>query len=58
MTNSLKLSVAAEGVENSSQLAFLKAHRCNEGQGYFFGHLDGRAIFSLPVKQYVRLISR
>ena len=38
MANSLKLNVVAEGVENSSQLAFLKAHKCTEGQGYFFGH--------------------
>ena len=38
MANSLKLSVVAEGVENSNQLAFLKAHHCKEGQGYFFGH--------------------
>ena len=38
MANSLKLNVVAEGVENSQQLAFLKAHQCTEGQGYFFGH--------------------
>ena len=38
MANSLSLSVVAEGVENSHQLAFLKAHHCKEGQGYFFGH--------------------
>ena len=38
MANSLKLNVVAEGVENSQQLAFLKAHHCKEGQGYFFGH--------------------
>ena len=37
MANSLKLNVVAEGVENSSQLAFLKKHHCKEGQGYFFG---------------------
>ncbi len=38
MGNSLKLRVVAEGVENASQLAFLKARHCEEGQGYFFGH--------------------
>ena len=38
MANCLKLNVIAEGVENSNQLAFLKTHRCEEGQGYFFRH--------------------
>jgi diguanylate cyclase (GGDEF)-like protein/PAS domain S-box-containing protein len=38
MGNSLKLKVVAEGVETPSQLAFLKARRCEEGQGYFFSH--------------------
>ncbi len=38
MGNSLKLKVVAEGVETYSQLAFLKARNCEEGQGYFFSH--------------------
>ena len=38
MANSLNLRVIAEGIENANQLAFLKAHHCQEGQGYFFGH--------------------
>ena len=38
MGNSLKLKVVAEGVETPSQLAFLKAHHCEEGQGYFYSH--------------------
>ena len=38
MGNSLKLKVVAEGVETLSQLAFLKARHCEEGQGYFFNH--------------------
>ncbi|MBC7755924.1 MAG: EAL domain-containing protein [Bdellovibrio sp.] len=38
MGNSLKLKVVAEGVETASQLAFLKARHCEEGQGYFFSH--------------------
>ena len=38
MANSLNLRVIAEGIENANQLAFLKAHHCEEGQGYLFGH--------------------
>jgi len=34
--HSLKLKVVAEGVESEAQLKFLKAHRCDETQGYYF----------------------
>ncbi|MHC8357697.1 putative bifunctional diguanylate cyclase/phosphodiesterase [Pseudomonas sp. LB3P81] len=33
---SLKLNIIAEGVETLEQLNFLKAHQCEEGQGYYF----------------------
>ncbi|CAD5200780.1 putative bifunctional diguanylate cyclase/phosphodiesterase [Pseudomonas sp. FEN] len=33
---SLNLNIIAEGVETLDQLAFLKAHDCEEGQGYYF----------------------
>jgi diguanylate cyclase (GGDEF)-like protein/PAS domain S-box-containing protein len=33
---SLNLRVIAEGVENEQQMAFLRAHRCDEVQGYYF----------------------
>lgn len=36
MAHSMGLSVIAEGVENAAQLAFLRVHRCDEFQGYYF----------------------
>jgi diguanylate cyclase (GGDEF)-like protein/PAS domain S-box-containing protein len=36
MGKNLHQRVVAEGVEDEEQLAFLKAHECNEAQGYLF----------------------
>jgi diguanylate cyclase (GGDEF)-like protein/PAS domain S-box-containing protein len=36
MGRSLKLRVVAEGVETPAELAFLRAHNCDEAQGYYF----------------------
>ncbi|MGE3775056.1 MAG: putative bifunctional diguanylate cyclase/phosphodiesterase [Gammaproteobacteria bacterium] len=36
MAHSLRLGVVAEGVELDHQLEFLRAHRCDEVQGYLF----------------------
>jgi diguanylate cyclase (GGDEF)-like protein/PAS domain S-box-containing protein len=36
MGRNLHQRVIAEGVEDQEQLAFLKAHECNEAQGYLF----------------------
>ena len=36
MARALKLVVVAEGAETREQVAFLKAHDCDEIQGYFF----------------------
>src|SRR5712671_6398126 len=49
MGKSLKHRVIAEGVETVEQLAFLQAHGCDEGQGYYF---------SRPVvaKQFAKLL--
>lgn len=36
LSNSLNISVLAEGIETRSQLDFLTTHGCFEGQGYYF----------------------
>ena len=54
MGNSLKLKVVAEGVETPSQLAFLIARNCEEGQGYFFSHpLTAEKLAALLLKKHV-----
>jgi diguanylate cyclase (GGDEF)-like protein/PAS domain S-box-containing protein len=46
MGQSLNLRVIAEGVETAEDLAFLKAHNCDEAQGYLFSR-------PLPAKDLV-----
>jgi diguanylate cyclase (GGDEF)-like protein/PAS domain S-box-containing protein len=54
MSKSLGLKVVAEGVEDLAQLSFLREHKCDEYQGYYFSRplkVDDAAgkLRSLPV---------
>jgi diguanylate cyclase (GGDEF)-like protein/PAS domain S-box-containing protein len=49
MGRSLKLRVIAEGVETQEELAFLRAHECEEAQGYFIGR-------PIPSDQFAKLL--
>ena len=49
MGKSLKHRVIAEGVETPEQLAFLQAHGCHEGQGYYFSR-------PLVAQQFAKLL--
>jgi predicted signal transduction protein with EAL and GGDEF domain len=37
LANGFGLTTTAEGIEDTTQLAYLKANGCSEGQGYLFG---------------------
>lgn len=49
MAHSLRLQVVAEGVETAAQLAYLRRHRCDEIQGYFYSK-------PLPAVEIARLL--
>ncbi|HUW50225.1 MAG TPA: EAL domain-containing protein [Sulfuricella sp.] len=47
--HSLKMRVIAEGVETMEQLDYLRAHGCDEIQGYYFSH-------PLPAEKFAQLV--
>jgi EAL domain-containing protein (putative c-di-GMP-specific phosphodiesterase class I) len=49
MARSLKLRVVAEGVETREELAFLRAHQCDEAQGYYFSR-------PVPPREFAKLL--
>jgi EAL domain-containing protein (putative c-di-GMP-specific phosphodiesterase class I) len=49
MARGLKLRVIAEGVETLEELAFLRAYRCEEAQGYYFSR-------PVPAEQFAQLL--
>jgi len=46
---SMNLRVIAEGVETAKELAFLRDHQCDEGQGYYFSR-------PVPAEQFAKLL--
>ena len=51
MAHNLKLTVIAEGVETLEQLAFLRNHRCDLMQGYYFSQPLSAADFALLMRE-------
>jgi EAL domain-containing protein (putative c-di-GMP-specific phosphodiesterase class I) len=51
MAHSLNLRVVAEGVETEAQRVFLKSHRCDEFQGFLFGHPVAASEFARSLVQ-------
>jgi len=50
MGRSLKLRVVAEGVETREELEFLRAHQCEEAQGYYFSQPVPPSQFGILLK--------
>jgi len=50
MARGLKLRVIAEGVETLAELAFLRAYRCDEAQGYYFSRPVPREQFAVLLR--------
>lgn len=52
MAHSLDLATIAEGVEDTEVVAFLRAHACDQAQGYFFSKPLPAEDFARFVRQY------
>jgi len=52
MAHNLKLKVVAEGIESAAQLAFLRRHHCDIGQGYLFDQPIAGSQLADSLKRY------
>jgi diguanylate cyclase (GGDEF)-like protein len=55
MAHGLSLNVIAEGVETAEQLAFLRKHRCDQFQGYYFSQPVSAEAFTQLLREPVSL---
>ena len=55
MAHSLNLATIAEGVEDAEVLTFLRAHACDQAQGYFFSRPLPAETFAEFVRQHVAI---
>jgi EAL domain-containing protein (putative c-di-GMP-specific phosphodiesterase class I) len=53
MGKSLSLTIVAEGVETKEQEAFLRAHACDEMQGYYFSRPIAPDSFAELLRRHV-----
>ncbi|MES2297658.1 MAG: EAL domain-containing protein [Pseudomonadota bacterium] len=58
MAHSLKLHVIAEGVETEAQLNYLRRHRCDQIQGYYFSRPLGAAQLTELLRHKIHLASQ
>ena len=52
------MKVMAEGVEDESQVVFLRAHKCNEVQGYLFARPSRPAVISGMLAEQARRVGK
>ena len=50
MARGIKIRVLAEGVETLEQAKFLRSHKCDEAQGYYFGRPSDAQQFTQLLK--------